>query len=265
MNNRSFLGNLPPVVKNLLAINVIFFLSAWVLPGVFARMGYTIDLNDILGLHYWESSHFNPAQLITYAFMHGGVMHIFFNMFGLYMFGNILEHVWGPKRFLLYYLVTAIGAAVIQQLVWTFEYHSLVSALNTAISDGTVNALIPFEGKLRTMLQFGDLAGARPEDIVAMKKMIFDSPEFITVGASGAIFGLLLAFGWLFPEQNLYLMFIPIPIKARIFVFLYGFFELFEGVANFTGDNVAHFAHLGGMLFGILLILYWKKQNRLYK
>lgn len=235
----SFLSSIPPVVKNLIGVNIVLFLASIVLPTVFNRFGLNVDLNDILGMHYWESSKFNPAQLVTYAFMHGGFTHIFFNMFALYMFGGILEHVWGTKRFLLYYLVTAVGAGIIQQIFWTVEFHSALTAINHAISSDALNA----------------------PSLIEQKRLFLDSPNFITIGASGSVFGLLLAFGWLFPEERLFLMFIPVPIKARIFVFIYGVVELFQGVANFSGDNVAHFAHLGGMLFGAILILIWKKKK----
>jgi len=236
----SFLSSIPPVVKNLIGINIVLFLASIVMPTIFSRFGLNVDLNDILGMHYWESSKFNPAQLVTYAFMHGGFMHIFFNMFALFMFGGILEHVWGTKRFLIYYLVTAIGAGIIQQIFWTVEFHSALTAINQAISSDVLNA----------------------PSLIEQKRLFLDSPNFITIGASGSVFGLLLAFGWLFPEERLFLMFIPVPIKARIFVFVYGVVELFQGVANFSGDNVAHFAHLGGMLFGAILILMWKRKKR---
>jgi membrane associated rhomboid family serine protease len=215
-------------------------LATAVLPSIFNRFGLNVDLNDILGMHYWESGKFSPAQLITYAFMHGGFFHLLFNMFALYMFGGILEHVWGPKRFLFYYFVTAIGAGLVQQLVWTIEFHSVLSEMTRQIASDPVNALA----------------------MIAEKNNFLNNPNFITIGASGAVFGLLLAFGWLFPEERLYLMFIPVPIKARIFVVIYGVVELTQGVANFSGDSVAHFAHLGGMLFGAILIMIWQKKRR---
>jgi len=241
MNNyrSSFLDSMPPVVKNLIAINVVLFIADFVLPGIFNKWGLHVDLTDILGLHYWESSKFNPAQLITYAFMHGNIGHIFFNMFALYMFGGILEQMWGTKRFLFYYLVTGVGAGLIQELFWTVEFHSAILAINNAISADVLNA----------------------PALIASKKLFLDSPSFITIGASGSVFGLLLAFGWLFPEVKLMLLFFPVPIKARIFVLIYGVAELFLGVAQFSGDNIAHFAHLGGMLFGAVLILIWKKKK----
>jgi len=239
MNNYrpSFLNSIPPVVKNLIAINVILWLATLVLPGFMNRLGISIDLTDILGMHYWASSKFSPAQLITYMFMHGGFTHILFNMFALYMFGGVLENLWGPKRFLFYYLVTGIGAGLVQQVFWTIEYHSALTAISDAIASNVINA---------------------PELII--QKQTFQN-MLITIGASGSVFGLLLAFGWLFPEAKLMIFPLPIPIKARIFVTLYGVIELFMGVAQFSGDSIAHFAHLGGMLFGVILILWWKKKN----
>lgn len=239
MNNYrpSFLNSIPPVVKNIIAINVILWLATQVLPGLTNRLGINIDLTDILGMHYWASTKFNPAQLITYMFMHGGFTHILFNMFALYMFGGVLENLWGPKRFLFYYLVTGVGAGLVQQVFWTIEYHSALTAISNAIASNAINA---------------------PELI--LQKQAFQN-MLITIGASGSVFGLLLAFGWLFPEAKLMIFPLPIPIKARIFVVLYGVVELFMGVAQFSGDSIAHFAHLGGMLFGVILILWWKKKN----
>ncbi len=233
MNN--FLNSIPPIVKNLIGINIVLWLASIVLPGIFARSGIQLDLTDILGMHYWASSKFNPAQLLTYMFMHGGFEHLLFNMFALYMFGAVLEQFWGAKRFLIYYIVTGVGAGIVQQLFWTVEYHSTIAAINEAISTYPLQAI----------------------ELIEQKRSFLNMP--ITVGASGSVFGLLLAFGWLFPETRLLLLFFPVPIKARIFVLIYGVAELLLGVAQFSGDSVAHFAHLGGMLFGALLILFWKK------
>lgn len=241
MNNYrpSFLNSIPPVVKNLIAINIVLWLASVVTPGLFAKWGLNIDLTDILGLHYWGSAKFNPAQLVTYSFMHGGLSHLFFNMFALYMFGGVLEQLWGTKRFLFYYLLTGVGAGLVQQLCWTVEFHSAITAINNTISSDVINA----------------------PALIEQKRLFLNS--LITIGASGSVFGLLLAFGWLFPEVRLMMLFVPIPIKARIFVLLYGVAELFLGVAQFSGDNIAHFAHLGGMLFGAILILIWKKKRTL--
>lgn len=235
----SFLSSIPPVVKNLIAINIILWLASSLTPGLFSRLGVNVDLSDILGMHYWASSKFNPAQLVTYMFMHGGFEHILFNMFALYMFGGVLENLWGTKRFLFYYLLTGVGAGIVQQLFWTVEFNSAIAAMNHLISSNPMNVT----------------------ELIQQKTMALNMP--ITIGASGSVFGLLLAFGWLFPEAKLMLLFLPIPIKARIFVLLYGVAELFLGVAQFSGDSVAHFAHLGGMLFGAILILYWKRKKTL--
>ena len=263
MNNYrpSFLNNIPPVVKNLIAINAILWLASIVTPGLFSRLGVNVDLTDILGLHYWSSSKFNPAQLITYMFMHGGFMHIFFNMFALYMFGGILEQLWGTKRFLFYYLLTGFGAGLVQELFWTIEFHSVVGALNDAISANSGEILLNHQVELSHYFRLENIASFDASALIEMKRMFLNMP--ITIGASGAVFGLLLAFGWLFPEVELYLMFIPIPIKAKFFVIFYGVAELFMGVAQFSGDSVAHFAHLGGMFFGAILILIWKKKKTL--
>ncbi|HHT22752.1 MAG TPA: rhomboid family intramembrane serine protease [Bacteroidales bacterium] len=258
--------NIPPVVKNLLYINIIMFLATWLLPGILARWNISLDLFDVLGMHYFASSKFNPVQIVTYMFMHApfpNITHIFFNMFALYMFGPILEYVWGSRKFLIYYLVTGIGAGLVQQLFWYVDLGGMFSAMNTAISSGSTEVLIPFMDKLTRFYRFsGDISMITSADILMMKNEIQNA--LLTVGASGSIFGILLAFGWLFPEEKLFLLFIPIPIKARYFVVGYAVLELFMGVANFSGDSVAHFAHLGGMLFGIVLILMWRKKGRLY-
>lgn len=200
-----------------------------------------IDLNSLLGMHYWQASKFHPYQVITYMFMHAGFSHIFFNMFAVYMFGALLERVWGTKKFLLYYLVSGIGAAFVQQLFWYIEFNNYFNALNQAI---VINGA---ENVTYAISQLNEVMN-----------------RAVTIGASGSVFGLLLAFGWLFPEEKLFLIFLPIPIKARWFVLFYGLAELFLGVAQFSGDNIAHFAHLGGMLFGLVLLLIWKKQGKLY-
>lgn len=253
----SFLNSIPPVVKNLIAINIIMWLATIALPGLLRKTGLVIDLTDVLGMHYWAAEKFNIAQLFTYMFMHGGFNHIFFNMFALFMFGSVLEYAWGSKRFLIYYLVTGVGAGIVQQLFWTFEYHSLISAMNDAIANNSGETLIPFSSTLSRFFRFENLALFNSGSIIELKEAFLNMP--VTVGASGSVFGLLLAFGWLFPHEKIFLLFIPIPIPARIFVIIYGVAELLLGVARFSGDSIAHFAHLGGMLFGIIMILLWKK------
>ncbi|MDR1611060.1 MAG: rhomboid family intramembrane serine protease [Candidatus Symbiothrix sp.] len=199
----SFYDNIPPVTRNLLIINVGVFLACLLIK----------PLEFYLALFNYDSGYFNIYQLVTYMFAHASFEHIFFNMFALFMFGGVLENYWGQKRFLTYYMVTGIGAGLIQLLVFYLQ---------------GITYPVP------------------------------------TVGASGAIFGLLLAFGMLFPNTPLFLMFVPIPIKAKYMVIGYGLIEFFFGVANRSSDNVAHFAHLGGMLFGILLILYWRKKRNIF-
>lgn len=257
---------LPPVVKNILIINVIMFLAAWMLPSILQRWGMNVRLEDLLGMHYFASGKFNLIQMLTYMFLHApfpNLTHIFFNMFALFMFGPILEQVWGSRKFLIFYLVTGIGAGLVQQLFWYIDLGGVFKAMDMAISTGSSETLVPFAGKLSGYFRFsGDISHLPAADILMMKTELQDA--LLTVGASGAIFGILLAFGWLFPEQRLFLIFLPIPIKARYFVAGYAVLELFLGVASFKGDSVAHFAHLGGMLFGLLLILYWRKKGKLY-
>ena len=226
-NGGGFLDQIPVVTKNLIIINFLFWVASLALP----RVG--IDLTALLGLHFPLAPDFNIIQLVSYMFMHAGFSHIFFNMFAVYMFGRVLEKVWGPKRFLIFYMVTGIGAGIIQELTWLYDFRDVISAPQEMINIGG--------GRILTKPEFYDL--------------------FVTVGASGAVFGILLAFGMLFPNVPLYLMFIPIPIKAKYFVIFYGLAELTMGVANFSGDSVAHFAHLGGMLFGYVLIKYWKNKD----
>lgn len=220
--------SLPIVTKNLIIINILCFFATYV-AGL-----YGIDLNRLFGLHFFLSDGFNLAQLFTYMFMHGGLTHLFFNMFALWMFGRILESVWGPKRFLFYYLVCGIGAGIIQEIVQFIEVQNLLSSVDTG-SFG-LSSISDFSGMLYNRMAY-------------------------TVGASGAVYGILLAFGMLFPNERLFIIPIPIPIKAKYFVAGYAVIELFSGIGNVPGDNTAHFAHLGGMIFGLILILYWRKKS----
>lgn len=216
---------MPTVTKNLIIINVLFFLG-----GIVAAK-YGIDLDKYLGLHFFLAGDFNLAQLFTYMFMHGGFQHLFFNMFAVWMFGRILEQVWGPKRFLFYYIVCGVGAGLVQELVQFIHYSMELSAYDSVNLSGTI---IPMGEYLNLMN---------------------------TVGASGAVFGILLAFGMLFPNQSIFIFPLPMPIKAKYFVIGYACLELFLGISNNPNDNIAHFAHLGGMIFGFILIMYWKKKN----
>jgi membrane associated rhomboid family serine protease len=270
---------LPDVVKNLLIINGLFFLATI----TFDRR-FGIDLTDVLGLHYFTADKFRPYQFITYMFMHGSFGHIFFNMFAVWMFGSAIENVWGSKRFLIYYLITGIGAALIQYLVFTFEMQPVLNAVEHSLANPTEANLQEFFTKINyQQLSLGMAekaqafvsaynqaigSGSHSEaKMLAINYLTEFEIDFlnqpVVVGASGALFGLLLAFGMMFPNTVIYLYF-AIPIKAKYFVILYGALELFLGISNRTGDNVAHFAHLGGMLFGFILLMYWKRKNRWY-
>lgn len=257
MNNSrpSFLSNIPPVTLNLLIINVICWLAAILLP---SRFG--IDLTDILGLHHWSSDKFFPTQLITYMFMHdtSSFSHIFFNMFGVLMFGIPLERMWGSWKYLFYYLIAGVGAGITQEITWMVDLHGIVSAMNDAIAANSGEPLVPYAH----MFTGGNIAAATGADVFRLKQQMLS--HYITVGASGSLFGILLPFGWLFPQAKMMLIFLPIPIPSRIFVAIYAVVELFLGVSNFAVDNVAHFAHLGGMIFGAIVLLVWQRQHKLY-
>ncbi|MCD7973795.1 MAG: rhomboid family intramembrane serine protease [Candidatus Azobacteroides sp.] len=235
-NRSGFLGSIPPVTRNLIIINLLVWFATVALPNNLVN-----SLYQYLGLHYFASEYFNPAQLVTYMFMHGNFSHVFFNMFAVFMFGRTLELVWGPKCFLIFYFITGIGAGLIQELVCGIRIYQFTGEFAPDLVSFVTN-----KGADMSMNQIKDLAGL---------------VNSLTVGASGAVFGILLAFGMLFPNAELFLIFIPIPIKAKYFVVLYGLAELYFGIANYGGDNVAHFAHLGGMLFGYFMIKYWRKKD----
>ena len=236
---------LPTAVKHLLIINVLFFLATLTLSR-FQVHGHSIDLAEYLGLHFFMSKSFMPYQIVTYMFMHANFEHLFFNMFALWMFGNTIENIWGTKRFLLFYFVCGIGAGLCQELAQYLQLRAISyteEMWNVVCVEGPE---LVREGK-----NWVGILG----DINAIV-------NFPTVGASGAVYGLLLAFGMLFPNAMIYLYFL-IPIKAKWFVIAYAVIELLSGLAT-SGSNVAHFAHLGGMLFGLLLILHWKKKGQMY-
>ena len=227
-NRGSIFGNIPPAVLNLMIINLLFWFASQVFPTTFG-----IDLVKIFGLHYWFSDKFNPIQLVTYMFMHdtSSISHLFCNMFGIWMFGRTLEMVFGSKRFLTYYLVCGIGAGIVQEVIqYVFYATELVryDSVNIGVE------IVPMAEYLNMMT---------------------------TVGASGAVYGILLAFGMLFPNSQMFVFPLPFPIKAKFFVIGYAVIELFLGLGQ-TGDGVAHFAHLGGMIFGFLLIMYWRKKSK---
>jgi len=264
-------NGITPGVKIILIINVVMFGLTYL-----CKTRFNIDLVNLLGLHAIQSQYWNPIQYITHMFMHGGIQHIFFNMFAVYIFGRVLENVWGTKRFLFYFLLTGFGAALLNGVINYIEIGSMIDKFEaftntptpTLLSDFIYNNLSnPSQYVFNTINHWtadptSELYKQQGLQIYAqVVKLLADVP---TIGASGAVFGLLIAFGMLFPNSELFLMFIPIPIKAKYFVIGYGLIELFLGMNNGIGDNVAHFAHLGGMLFGYIIMKFWKKNKKTF-
>ena len=224
------LQNAPQVVKNLIIINVLFFIASML-------MGQDQAVTWLAGT-YPGSPFFQPWQIITHMFMHGGLGHLFFNMFALYMFGSELERLWGPKRFLNYYIISGLGGFFLHEFFIGLDFYQ------------TYGTFFPSRSQLV------------PSGMSDMQAVyILEATFGRVVGASGAVFGILLAFGLLFPNTRLMLLFPPIPIKAKYFVMGYGLIELGLALDNGSGDNVAHFAHLGGMLFGYILLKRWQKER----
>lgn len=216
--------NIPVVTKNLLLVNIIAFVATWMLQ----LRG--LDLNDLLGLHFFMAADFQAWQLVTYMFLHSGFTHILFNMFALWMFGVVIENVWGPKKFLFYYISCGVGAGIMQEIAQFFSFYFTISAQDPTVGFGELFAI---GHQLSTQLN-----------------------GWTTIGASGAVYAILLAFGMIFPNERIFIFPLPIPIKAKWFVMFYVAIELFSAMSS-SGDNVAHMAHLGGMLFGYLMIRYW--------
>jgi membrane associated rhomboid family serine protease len=235
---------IPPVVKNLLIINVLFFIATYILK----TKG--IELSAYLGAFYFDSPAFRIWQPITYMFMHGGFAHIFFNMFALYSFGTVLESKWGSKRFLNFYLITGLGALALQWGVQAFEVYQMTGSPLNPDSIG-----INLAGSAITTIP--NLSPDQSQTFLE----IYLGPM---VGASGAIFGLLVAFGMIYPDAELYIMFIPVPVKAKYIMPVYILIELSLGIAKFQGDSIAHYAHLGGALIGFILVKLWKDKNTFY-
>jgi membrane associated rhomboid family serine protease len=234
--------SMSPVVKNIVMLNVLMLLAYYAVGRVF-----DLNLNSVLGLYFPKSEAFMPVQIITHMFMHANFLHLFFNMYALFIFGQILESTWGPKRFLIYYLICGLGAALTHETVIAFQYSGLASKLDPESLSRVLN-----EGT-----QFYRQGQVFSDPYMLKLQMLLNTP---TVGASGAIFGVLLAFGVLFPNTQLMLLFPPIPIKAKYFVMGYGAIELYWGITQ-PGSDIAHAAHLGGMLFGYILIRYWRKNS----
>ena len=267
---------IPEVVKNILIINVLMYFATTVMES------RGVDLTDALGLHYFLSEKFKVWQFITYMFMHGSFMHILFNMFAVFMFGAAIESVWGPKKFLTYYILTGLGAAVAHYAIVYYQMQPAMAFINDYIDAPSIEklqSLISSDAfknfSSQEMLEhynsfsatFNEMANSDPagamkysvDFVKEFKADIYNAP--VVVGASGAVFGLLLAYGMTYPNSIIYIYF-AIPLKAKYFVILYGLIELFSGVANVPGDNVAHFAHLGGLVIGLIIIQFWKNNNR---
>jgi membrane associated rhomboid family serine protease len=234
---QSPLANIPPVVKNLLIINVICFL-----PSLFYTHGFNTDTDPIaslFGVYYFDSPNFRVWQIITHMFIHGGWAHIFFNMFALYSFGTAVEYIMGSKRFLNFYLICGLGAIALQMLVQAIEVHAIT---------GSFTIVQP--SLEQSYLQYGEHA-----------QKLFDIYHGDMVGASGAIFGVLIAFGMIYPNAELMILFIPVPVKAKYIIPVYVLIELGLGIGQFGGDNIAHFAHLGGAILGFILVKAWRLQG----
>lgn len=223
---------MPTVTKNLLVINVLAFLAMLAMKSVPLLGGGPVDLNDVFGLHFFMAPDFHWYQLVTYMFMHANFEHIFFNMFALWMFGCVVERVWGGKKFLFYYIACGIGAGLFQELAQLVQFYVIAS-------DQIPGFSLPM---LRTVA----------DNSASVLNL------WTTVGASGAIYAVLLAFGMIFPEERIFIFPLPIPIKAKWFVVFYAVLELVSAIST-TGDGVAHIAHLGGMVFGFFMIRYWNK------
>jgi membrane associated rhomboid family serine protease len=239
--------NIPSVTKNLIIINVLVFIAML----LFRNTGF--DLNKLFGLYFYESAQFKPFQIATTMFSHANFGHIFFNMFALFMFGSQLERVWGAKRYLFFYFAAGIGASMLHEAASGYEVHKLLSDFSASEAD-SIKYMINTEGYESLQLGKNFI-----DPILGKLNMIFNIPA---VGASGAIYGLLVAFGMLFPNTELMLIFFPVPVKAKYFIPVLILIEFFMGTQDFQWDNTAHFAHLGGALIGFILVKYWQKTDK---
>ena len=236
MNHHS---QIPPVTLNVLIINILMYLTK-----VLFQYKYDLDISEYLGLRYFMSQDFHWYQMITYMFVHANEMHLFFNMFALWIFGPLLEQLWGGRRFILYYALCGLGAALTQYLFYYSQVADLVNDLKSIHHD---ILQIPYE----------NLRAEYLEKWAEQRDEVYD--RMIIIGASGAIYGLLTAYALLFPNTYFYIYFI-MPLKAKWLVLLYAGIELLTGLI--LEDNVAHFAHLGGMLIGLIAVLWWKRKNK---
>ena len=256
--------NLTPVVRTLLIINVL----------VFFVTNQTII--EQFGLHSFLSDRFSPIQIITHMFLHGGFNHIFSNMIGLIVFGPMLEQFWGPRRFTFFYFFCGIGAALLFSGVNYYETRDVYDAVQTyrvhpdfasfsAFIDQHAGSyydrLAPFLDKFR---EYPTDSKNLQDSVLIINRIFSNQVDEPMVGASGAIFGVIMGFGLLFPNTQLFLLFPPIPVKAKYLVIFYGAFELYSGIYRAQADNVAHFAHIGGMLFAFILVKYWGSQRKTF-
>ncbi|MCG8340280.1 MAG: rhomboid family intramembrane serine protease [Cytophagales bacterium] len=254
---------LTPIVKNILLLNIGLFL-------IQSFLG--VNLVDILGLRYIASDHFKPYQFFTHLFVHADFMHLFSNMFTLFMFGAILENTLNSRRFLMFYIITGLGAAVLYSFIYYFEvnkieiaYHAYLADpgpehFNTYLSQFSQGAYKEFYDFSTIFFDHANDTKYIAESKVIAQKLYELKANIPIVGASGAIFGILMAFAMLFPNVELFLLFLPIPIKAKYFIALFGTYELYAGLQKNPSDNVAHFAHLGGILFAYFFIRWWRKR-----
>lgn len=218
-----------PVVLNLIIINVLLFAAQ--------NLVSNVDITEWGALHYFKSSEFKPHQLITHMFLHGSISHLFFNMFSLFMFGTMLENYISSKRFFVGYMICGLGAGLLTQL--TIPYSAEMFAKSTQ-----------------------GIAAASEYRISMAEVVLAYKNEYSMIGASGAIMGVMAAFAYLFPNTEMFIMFIPIPVKAKYVIPVFVLIDLFGGINPRPGDNVGHFAHLGGAIVGFLLVYYWNKTNR---
>jgi membrane associated rhomboid family serine protease len=263
----------PPVVRGLLIVSIAFYIIVLGLAEFFK-----VDSFQYLGLYTWSSSLFRPWQLITHLFLHDTtqVFHLFFNMLGLWMFGSAMEQFWGSKRFLIYFLITGIGAGMLHITVTGWQLAPVQQATDVFLTfpsytlfEQYVSNYLPgsYDNEyINNFLKAWYYDRLNPGYIAESQKIVEEISTFrlntVAVGSSGAIYGLLLAFGMTFPNAMIMMLIPPIPMKAKYFVFVFGAIELVLGLRNSLTDNVAHFAHLGGMVFGIVMILIWRKHDR---
>lgn len=235
-----FMSNVPVAVRNIIIVNIVIML---------ATMFKESMMVEKFALWFPESPYFEWWQPVTHLFMHGGFFHLFFNMYALYIFGSVLERVWGPKKFLLFYFVTGIGAALVHMGVQWIEYSNALSIVGIDSAEA---------------MSYADILVKNGEGMVPIGFDLIQNVYFVpTVGASGAIYGVLMGYAMLYPDSIMTLMFPPVSMKAKWFVLIFAGLELVLGVVA-TGSGIAHFAHLGGLIFGFLLIMYWKKTRQLY-